>query len=208
MTLNLHDYLEEMSVSRETKRSIDTVVEQVQRWNPTINLVSKGSLQDAAQRHCLDSAQLFAIAPIKSGRWVDLGSGGGFPGLIVAILARELAPGIGVTLVEADKRKATFLKLTAAGLDLNVDVLAERIEHCAPFKADVLSARALASLDVLCHYGKMHLAKSGTALFPKGAAYDQEIVVARRAWSFGLEVIQSVTDDAAKVLKIKDISCV
>jgi 16S rRNA (guanine527-N7)-methyltransferase len=198
-------YLAELGVSRETEAALNAMAEQVQKWNVAINLVSRSTMQDISERHVLDSAQIYVLAPQSTKKWVDLGSGGGFPGLVIAILARELSPHMRVTLVESDHRKSSFLKIAAANLGLGVEVLTTRAEETEPLNADVLSARALAPLDVLFKYSEMHLVKPGVALFPKGASYAEEIAFAGKAWSFTSEAIQSRTDEHGKILKIRDI---
>lgn len=203
--VGLGGLLRSVSVSRETLSDLEAFLEKVEKWNPAINLVSPASLRQAEQRHVLDSAQLLVHAPSGATRWADLGSGGGFPGIVIAILARELRPNLHVTLVEADRRKAAFLKLVAAELSLEVQVFSERIDQCPPLCAHVVSARALAPLKILCDYAEIHLDSGGTALFPKGASYAQEVTAARKVWSFDLDVLPSITDDLARILSIKEL---
>jgi 16S rRNA (guanine527-N7)-methyltransferase len=194
-----------VDVSRETLDTLKAFENQVRRWNAAINLVSKNSLDDLWSRHIADSAQIFRACPTIATTWVDLGSGGGFPGLVVAILAREAKPELNVTLVEADVRKATFLRQASQALGLNVTVLSARIESLSPQKADVLSARALASLSELLSYAESHLQPDGTAIFPKGARYAEELAQAREAWDFDVEAIPSASDKDAAVLVVRNI---
>jgi 16S rRNA (guanine527-N7)-methyltransferase len=192
-------------VSRETEVMLDDFLAQVARWTKKINLVSRGTVDDLRDRHLLDSAQLFSHLRPTDTSWVDLGSGGGFPGLVVAILAREARPDLRLTLVESDRRKATFLRMMAVEMRLSVEVRASRIDDVAPLGADVVSARALAPLGVLLGMAKRQLAPDGTALFLKGESYRDEIATARQTWHFDVEEIPSVTQNAAALLKIKDI---
>jgi 16S rRNA (guanine527-N7)-methyltransferase len=194
-----------LGVSRETIDRLKAVELLLAKWNPAINLVSKASLSDTWVRHILDSAQLYRLAPGPINHWVDLGSGGGFPGLIVAIIAAELDPQRRITLVESDQRKATFLRQAAQSVDLSVAVIADRIERIPPLNADVLSARALAALRELCGFADRHLAQDGLALFPKGATYKDEIAQAGRSWRFDLTVHPSETDSSAVILSLKAI---
>lgn len=195
-----------LNVSRETFDRLKKLEALLAKWNPAINLVSKSTVADAWDRHIIDSAQLYRLAPTVVGHWADLGSGGGFPGLVIAVLARELDPHRRVTLVESDQRKATFLRQAALMLDLQqVTVRAERIESVQPLNADVLSARALAALPQLCAFSALHLNKDGLALFPKGARHAEELADAGRDWRFNLSVTQSETDPAAVVLALKAI---
>lgn len=193
-------------VSRETLGRLEAYAGLLQRWNPKINLVSRASLPELWTRHFVDSAQLFALCPPGARHWADLGSGGGFPGLVVATLAAEVVPDLRVTLVESDGRKAAFLATAARELGLTVDVRAERIEALPPLGADVLSARALASLDVLLGFADGHLAPAGRALFPKGARAEEEVAEARRHWAFDLTRHPSQTAEDGVILEIGAIS--
>jgi 16S rRNA (guanine527-N7)-methyltransferase len=194
-----------VDVSRETFAALEQLEQLVRRWTATVNLVSKASVADIWQRHILDSAQIFQFCPKDARLWLDIGSGGGFPALVVAILAREKLPGMKVTLVESDKRKAAFLHQAARTLGLDVTVRNERIEDLEAAGADVLSARALAALPDLLAYADKHLRKSGVALFPKGARFVEEIEAAQRAWLFDVDTHASVLDPAAAILEIRKI---
>lgn len=194
-----------LDVSRETLTALETFEALVRRWTPAINLVSKQTLPDLWARHIVDSAQVFALCPASARHWVDLGSGGGFPGLVVAVLAQELKPDLRVTLVESDLRKATFLRQAVQALDLPVTVLSQRIESIPALQADVLSARALASLRDLLGYAVRHLAQTGIAIFPKGARYEAEIAEARRDWAFDVDTRPSLSEAEAALLVIRNI---
>lgn len=193
-------------VSRETRSRLETYESLLRKWNPAINLVAKSTLGDLWTRHFRDSAQLFDICPAGAPRWADLGSGGGFPGLVVAILAAERAPDLAVTLVESDVRKAAFLSTVARETELNVRVLADRIEAVPPLAADVLSARALAPLPQLLAFAERHLAPGGTALLPKGANHAAEIAEALATWRFDLQKHPSQTDSQAVILEVTGIA--
>lgn len=194
-----------LDVSRETSGRLNQFVGLVQKWNPTINLVSKRSANELWDRHILDSAQLFALIPKASRHLADLGSGGGFPGMVLAILASELLPELRVTLVEVDRRKATFLSEAARQLSLRCAVETQRIETLAPLNADVLTARALAPLAVLCGYAERHLATGGLALFAKGAQVDDEIREARQSWAFDMQQRVSRSDPDGRILALREI---
>ena len=195
-----------LDVSRETFDRLSLLQALLEKWNPAINLVAKSTLPEAWTRHIVDSAQLYALAPQSVRRWVDLGSGGGFPGLVVAALSAQRDPERRVTLVESDQRKGTFLRQAARELGLtNVSVLSDRIEKLAPLNADVLSARALAALPALCGFAAQHMVADGLALFPKGAHYREEVAAARADWHFDLTTHPSETDPSAVVLAMKAI---
>lgn len=194
-----------LNVSRETFDRLDHVEVLLRKWNPKINLVSRNSLGDVQTRHILDSAQLFALAETGTQSWVDLGSGGGFPGLVIAILAQELAPDMAVTLIESDQRKCTFLRTVVRETGLVAKIITDRIESVASQNADVVSARALADLTALLDFGKRHMKPNGICLFPKGASWQKELEQARATWSFDHEAIPSETDENSVILKVKDI---
>lgn len=194
-----------LSVSRETFGKLREFETLVRRWSSAINLVSKATLADLWSRHIIDSAQIFSICPPNAQSWVDLGSGGGFPGLVVAVLAQGLKPSLRVTLVESDLRKATFLRQASQSLGVPVTVRTERIESLAPQNADVLSARALASLADLLGFAERHLRADGLAIFPKGARWAEELVQARTVWAFGLDSRQSLSEADATILEIRNI---
>jgi 16S rRNA (guanine527-N7)-methyltransferase len=194
-----------VSVSRETFSALQAYETLVQRWNSAINLVSKPTVENLWQRHIADSAQVFSFCPDGALSWVDLGSGGGFPGLVVAVLAKELKPDLRVTLVESDLRKATFLRQAAQALGLPVTVLSKRIEALDPLHADVLSARALAPLSNLLGFAEQHLSPKGTAVIPKGARFAAEIADAQIAWMFDVDIHPSLSEADAALLVIRNI---
>lgn len=177
----------------------------VVKWNRTVNLVSSATIPNLRDRHIADSGQLVAHMPPGARHWADLGTGGGFPGLVVAVILAGTHPEMVVTLIESDQRKAAFLREAARVLGISVTVIAERIESCAPQRADVVSARALAPLPVLLGYAVRHLAPGGTALFLKGAGVDVELVAARRHWTFDCEILQSQTNPDGCVLKLQGL---
>lgn len=192
-------------VSRETMAAFGVFEQLVRRWTERINLVSKASLLDLRNRHTLDSAQLFRFMPQGAKHWVDLGSGGGFPGVVIAIMAKELAPDLCVSLIESDARKATFLRVAAAELQLSIDVKNERIDALPEMQADVVSARALAPLVDLLALAQRHLKPDGTAILPKGAVFEQEIADAAKRWTFELETHPSQTASEGAILLIRTI---
>jgi 16S rRNA (guanine527-N7)-methyltransferase len=192
-------------VSRETAGRLAEYATLLRAWNPKINLVSKQTLADLETRHFADSAQLLALAPPEATTWADLGSGGGFPGLVVAILAAEERPALHMTLVESDQRKAVFLRTVAQRTGVPVTVLAERIESVPPLGSHILSARALAPLSTLLDHADRHLAPSGMALFPKGANWRPEVDEALERWRFRCENLPSATSPEGVILRIGDI---
>ncbi len=205
MTTNKGSTAEELDVSRETFERLTTYVDLLERWNPKINLVSRNSLKDIWARHILDSVQVFRCAgPVR--HWVDLGSGGGFPGMVCAIMAIDSAPDMQFTFVESDQRKSAFLRNVARECEVNCEVISKRIEVIDPLGADVLSARALADLTMLLSFCDRHLRPDGLALLPKGATWKKELAEAREEWKFDAEPITSLTEPQAVILKIKGVT--
>lgn len=192
-------------VSRETTEKLLQHRELVRKWTRHINLVAQATLDDYHERHLLDSAQLFVLRPPAGKHWVDLGSGGGFPGLVVAIIAQEHAPELRFTLIESDQRKAAFLTTAARELGVEPQIIAERAEEAPCQGADIVSARALAPLDRLLPMVAPHLAQHGRALLPKGANADAELAAALEYWRFDLQKIQSTTNPHATLLSIGDL---
>lgn len=177
----------------------------VQKWNPSINLVSRSALDDLWHRHILDSIQLFGCAQPEHRLWLDIGSGGGFPGIVIAILAADVLPDLRISLVESDRRKAVFLTEVVRQLGLTVAVYAVRVEELAKQNACVVSARALAPLPALCGYAYAQMAEDGICAFLKGANAEAEIQEARKSWRFDLDQVTSVTDSRSSVLFLRGL---
>jgi 16S rRNA (guanine527-N7)-methyltransferase len=194
-----------LTVSRETLARLELFASLTAKWTPKINLIAKGTICDIWERHIVDSAQIYRYAPETYATWVDLGSGGGFPGIVVAAIARERQPDARFVLIESDQRKCAFLRTAARELDLSVNVTASRIEDAPPQAADIVSARALASLTALLPLIRRHLRDDGRALVHKGRQAPQEIAEARAQWSFDLEDHPSITDPDARLLDIRRI---
>jgi 16S rRNA (guanine527-N7)-methyltransferase len=201
---DIADHLQRLNVSRETEALFRQYAALLEKWNAKINLVSASSLGELWSRHILDSTQLWTFGK-HSGRWADLGSGGGFPGIAIAIMGRKI-PGFSMVLVESDQRKAAFLRTVIRELRLPARVVAQRIEDAEPLLAETLTARALAPLTDLLAYAERHLAAGGTALFPKGEKAEAEIAEALEKWRFRCEKHPSITDENSTILAVGDIS--
>lgn len=193
------------NVSRETIARLEALVAMLIKWNSTINLISKSSEGSIWSRHVADSAQVFEYG-MDADTWVDLGSGGGFPGLVIAILAAQIKPALQVTLVESDQRKAAFLRQAIKALSLSAGVIADRIEAIDSLQANVVSARALAPLPMLCSFADRHLAPKGKGIFLKGKNATAEIAAAKEDWTFMLDTYPSVTDPLALVLVVTGLA--
>lgn len=194
-----------LDVSRETHERLSHFVDLVIKWNRSINLVAPSTIDAIWNRHIHDSAQLLDYRKFDHGQWVDFGSGGGLPALVLAILAKEKYPKLEFNLVESDQRKAVFLNQAIRETGLSAKVFPTRTELLHPFGSNVVSARAVAALDVLCGWASRHLADGGRAIFPKGAKFSDEIATARQNWTFDLLEVPSVTEANAKVLILENI---
>ena len=183
----------------------------LRNWQNTINLVAPSTLDAVWQRHFADSAQLLALAPVEARTWLDLGSGGGFPGLVLAILLQNdnsRAPPASFKLIESDARKAAFLKEVARQTEVAVDILNLRIEKVAihaRFDSDVITARALAPLDRLLPLVSAFFSVKSKALLLKGRTVETEIQDANRAWQWTFECVPSLTDREASIIVISDL---
>lgn len=195
-----------INVSRETMDRLALYSDLLKKWNPKINLVARSTIDQMWQRHFVDSAQLFNLKPESCDHWVDLGSGGGFPGLVIAILRAELQPEMQVTLIESDERKSAFLRTVLREAGVKGKVITNRVEKEPAVGADVISARALADLSTLLGFASQHLKPSGSCLFPKGVRWEKELESARESWRFECESFKSETEAAAVVLKIGNIA--
>lgn len=199
------EFARDYDVSRETCERLEAYITLLTRWNARINLVSQATLKAVWARHIADSAQLFPLAPPNARRWIDLGSGAGFPGLPVAALAAERSPDLRVTLVESDARKAAFLATAAREMGLDVGIEPQRIESMASQAYDVVSARALAPLAELCGLAHRFSGPGTIYLFSKGAKLDSELTATAAGWHIRAERIVSRTDPEAAVLRILEL---
>lgn len=191
-----------LDVSRETLVKLEKYLQLVTKWNDTINLISARSAPQGWTRHVLDSVQLWPLSPVKDGIWLDIGSGGGFPGMVISILAQESAPDLRVVLVESDRRKSVFLNEAARQLGVPTTVYCARVEALPPICANVISARALAPLNELLAMATRHLSPTGVVLFPKGSSHPAELEYCRKRWAFESETVPSRIDPAGVILKI------
>jgi len=188
------------SVSRETWDRLDRFVALLLKWQKTTNLVAPSTLQNLWTRHVADSLQLLDLAPAAN-RWIDLGSGAGFPGLVIAC---ALGPTGEVHLVESNQKKASFLREAARVLALPAIVHAGRIEDLVAEKPfDVVTARALAPLDRLIGYAIPLLTTGAVGLFPKGQDVGAELTQASKSWSIEAELIPSKTDPHGRIVVVR-----
>ena len=194
------------SVSRETFDGLVAFEVVFRRWAARINLVAPSTLPDLWARHILDSAQLARIKP-ASLRWVDIGSGGGFPGAVIALLLKERQGG-SIDLVESNRKKAAFLQTSMAQFEAPARVHARRIEdmYATVRKPEIVTARALASLSALLGLAEPWLSEGATGLFHKGREYPSEIRESADVWKYDLVEHTSLIDPDSVILEVSNLA--
>lgn len=187
-------------VSRETETRLELLVQTLERWQKAINLIGRATLQDVWVRHVLDSAQLAPLIPPEARSLTDLGSGGGFPGLVLA----ALRPDLEVTLVDSDARKGAYLAEAGRRMDLPKapKITIGRIEIVESAKADIVTARALAPLSQLLSWADRYRNDPAICLFHKGKGWRDELTAAHNHWDIEVTPLPSVTDRDAVLLRI------
>jgi 16S rRNA (guanine527-N7)-methyltransferase len=192
------------SVSRETWERLEQLVELLLTWQSSRNLVASSTIPQLWTRHVADSLQLLPLAP-GARRWVDLGSGGGFPGLVIAC-ALASKPVAEIHLVESTQKKAAFLRTAASELSLPAIVHARRIEDfvsATPERFDIVTARAVAPLDKLIGYTIPLLKRGAIGLFPKGQDVEAELTQAAKSWTIKAELVPSRTDPRSRIVCVR-----
>lgn len=189
-------------VSRETLDKLNAYAVLLSKWTQKINLIAKSTIEDIEQRHIWDSAQVYERG---NDNWLDLGSGGGLPGVVIAILAQGEGDSLSMTLVESDQRKAVFLRTCMRELSIPLNVIDSRVEDLPPMKAGIVSARALASLTGLLDLAENQIESDTRCIFSKGANWREEVDIARRNWRFSCEATPSKTHPEAVILHLKEV---
>jgi 16S rRNA (guanine527-N7)-methyltransferase len=201
------DFQAAFAVSRETVTRLETYASLLRTWQRAVNLVAPATLDELWQRHFGDSAQLLALAP-PGAHWADLGSGAGFPGLVIAILLMEQGHGR-VTLIESDARKCASLREVARQTGAPVEICTGRIENAATQAkvgpVEVVTARALAPLDKLLELAEPYFGPVTIGLFPKGRGVEGELAAARARWHFMADLVPSRTDAQGRVVVIRNL---
>ena len=197
-------FQQQTNVSRETVSRLECYAELLNAWHKKINLVGRGTIEDLWRRHMLDSAQLVKLLPERTGTVTDLGSGAGFPGMVIAIVT-----GVKTHLIEANARKSAFLREAARITGAPVEIHNARIEDLDPWPTDVVTARALAPLDRLLGLAHPFLTESAhmepVCLFLKGARAEQELTRARKQWNMDGEQFTSASGDG-RILYIRRVT--
>lgn len=188
-------------VSRETLDRLRAYAELLVRWQAKINLVGPDTIPDLWRRHFLDSAQLIPLLPQSIHRVMDMGSGAGFPGLVLAVMG---APD--VHLIESDARKCAFLREVARVTGTRATIHNCRIEKVPPLAADLVTARALAPLEKLLDWAAPHMAPGAQCLFLKGRGSEDELTAAAKEWNISVGRVPSLSDPSGAILHLKEVS--
>jgi 16S rRNA (guanine527-N7)-methyltransferase len=195
-------FAEQANVPRETLARLKAYVGLLQDWNARHNLVSSASIEDVWRRHIWDSAQLVRYVPPTAQTLIDLGSGAGFPGMVLAELLRGR---VHVTLFEATAKKCSFLEAVRDRLSLDVVIRNGRMEEAAEDRFDVVTARACAPLDKLLAYAQKFLGEGSIGLFLKGQNLGVELTDAHKSWKMGILQHPSLTDPSGAVLEVREL---
>ena len=201
----MENFIKKYDVSRETYDKLKTYEVLLHEWQAKFNLVSNSTLEDSWNRHFLDSAQLFKLIPSNAKTMLDFGSGAGFPGMVIAVMANEKTPYLKISLVESTSKKTVYLNEVKTQLDLDVEILNKRVEAIEPNKVDVITSRAMTSLDELFQYSYRFCSDETTCIFPKGKKHLEEIKTAKRFWRFDCQIIDSEQSDEGKILLITNL---
>ncbi len=200
---HVKQFQEATGASGDVMERLQAYADLLAKWQKRINLVGNNTLQDLWLRHLMDSAQLFPLLPNKNCSIMDFGCGAGFPGLVLAIMGAQ-----NVTLVESDGRKCAFLaeamRITETGPSVRLEN--RRIEDLEPLQVDVVTSRALASLDKLLTYSEPFVDETTICLFLKGKRADEELTETEKKWIMRVSKIQSQTDPSGSILKLESIS--
>ncbi len=200
-----NEFVKSLNVSRETLNGFYEYETLLSKWNEKINLVSKNTLVDIWDRHFLDSGQIIKHVEASGKRWVDVGSGAGFPGLVVALLLRDRKIDCDLVLVEKSQKKGFFLSEVIRKLDLSVEVVNDNIDTLESLNADILTARAFSELNTLIEIAFRHRKKDGICLFLKGENYRFELDKTLNYWFFDYDIVDSLSSSSGKIIRVKKI---
>jgi 16S rRNA (guanine527-N7)-methyltransferase len=199
--LSQNEFAAIADVSRETSERLERVAELLTKWQAKINLVSAESLRDVWRRHMLDSVQLLRLLPAATTSLADIGSGAGFPGLVLAVLGVPE-----VHLIEPDQRKCAFLMEAARAAGCSPTIHGKRVEEMNRLRVDVVTARACAPLPKLLGYAEPLLGANSACLFLKGGRAEEELTEAGKTWSMVVERFPSLSDPSGTILRITQVA--
>lgn len=200
MTYPWHQLQQHLAVSHETIERLTIYADLLCKWQPKINLVSQSTMSDVVNRHFLDSLQLLPLLPATIKRLVDMGSGAGFPGLVLAIAGVS-----DVHLIESDQRKAAFLKEIARLTSTPITIIEGRAEQQKLDGVDVITARGCADLSQLFKWSQKFCTNETVCLFHKGRNYTTEITEAKKEWLFHVKPHSSLSDPQASILECSKV---
>ena len=200
-----NEFIKSLNVSRETLKGFYEYKTLLSKWNEKINLVSKHTLVDIWERHFLDSGQIIKHVEASGKRGVDVGSGAGFPGLVVALLLRDRKIDCNLVLVEKNPKKGFFLNEVIRKLNLSVEVVNDNIDNLEPLNADILTARAFSELNNLIEIAFRHRKKEGICVFLKGENYKIELDKTLNNWFFDYDIVGSLSSSSGNIIKVKKI---
>jgi 16S rRNA (guanine527-N7)-methyltransferase len=202
VTYGPDDFCRDFPVSRETREALETHLMLLLDWAPRINLVGPGQLDEYWRRHALDSAQLLRLAP-EARTWIDLGSGAGFPGLVLACCLKGVE-GARVDLVESNAKKAAFLREAIRATGAPARVRLERADQAAAAGGayDVVTARAFAPLSRIIDDAAALLQNGAIGLFLKGESIDSEITEAGSRWALTYQILPSLSDPRGRIIRV------
>lgn len=198
-------FQERVHVSRETIHRLERYAALLIEWQARFNLIGPASLPELWTRHFLDSAQLLSLIPPDAKRLIDIGSGAGFPALALAILLMD-RPGFEVVLIESTQKKCRFLETVISETGAPARVHCGRAETAALPKADVITARACASLRELLDYAVRFVGRQTVCLFPKGRSFQDELTDACRFWKMRYDLVDSQTDPQSRIIVIRSLT--
>ena len=201
MPFGPEDFLAKTDVSRETLARLKAYADLLTDWNARHNLVSKNSLSDLWERHMWDSAQMVPLVPPDARSLADLGSGAGFPGLVLA----AMLPGVAVTLHEATAKKCAFLRAAADRMGLSVSIENARMEELPHRAFDVVTARACAPLPLLLEYAHSFVGPNSVCLFLKGQNVGSELTEASKCWKMKASQVASQTDPSGAIVTVREL---
>ena len=193
---------DEIYFSESILSSLDIYIELIKKWQKNINLVSKNSIDHLWNRHVIDSAQLYSLLPApKKGLYIyDIGSGAGFPGMVLGIMGRK-----DIILCESNKRKCEFLKEVSRITNTNISIVNIRAQKLDGRSALAITSRALASLDALLEISMPILREKGVCVFPKGRTWKEELMVAEKKFIINYNTVQSITSSDSKIIIITKV---
>lgn len=197
--MNKKQIIQNFLINKKQEFFFETYLGALKEYNAHTNVVGKSTLEDPWTKHFLDSLQVSSFVENKTTSIIDMGTGAGFPGLVLSIIGYS-----NVTLVDSSSKKIKFLTEVKKKLNLNTKIILGRVEKQSNRKFDIVTCRALASLEKLISYSQKFIKKNTVLIFLKGKTVNEEIEQAQQKWSFQFEKHQSISDSRGSIITIKD----